>query len=217
MFDFRAKLNEFRLMTVTGVYTDINESTKYIDYLYINKDNLSVKVNTSEVCEDLNFEFYSLNEENEYNKEDIPKEEYTKGIGINVMDLVDIHELLAVVNDEDTEPVTLESLFDSARNGNLNITYDSVNKVLKFDVHHWTATDTESKLQANIEIDYKLQVFTDLSDTDIFNRLRYLPGQTAITVMPTATVDGNIVYCFSTYDVDDTFEVINSIVEMINH
>lgn len=114
MFDFRAKLNEFRLMTVTGVYTDINESTKYIDYLYINKDNLSVKVNTSEVCEDLNFEFYSLNEENEYNKEDIPKEEYTKGIGINVMDLVDIHEPLAVVNDEDTEPVTLESLFDSA-------------------------------------------------------------------------------------------------------
>ena len=201
MFDFRAKLNELRLMTVTGVYTDINESTKYIDYLYINKDNLRVKVNTSEVCEDLNFEFYSLNEENEYNKEDIPKEEYTKGIGVNVMDLVDIHEPLAVVNDEDTEPVTLESLFDSARNGNLNITYDSVNKVLKFDVHHRTATVTESKL----------------SDTDIFNRLRYLPGQTAITVMPTATVDGDIVYCFSTYDVDDTFEAINSIVEMINH
>ena len=216
MFDFRAKLSEFRLMTVTGVYTSINESTKNVDYLYINKDNLSVKVNTSEICEDLNFEFYSLNEENELRKEDIPEKEYTKGIGINVMDLVDIHEPLAVVNDEDTEPVTLESLFDSARNGNLNITYNNETKVLKFNIHNWTATDTKSKLQANIEIDYTLQVFEDLNDTAIFDRLRHLPGESAITVMPTATIDGNIVYCFSVYDVDDVFETINTIVSMIN-
>lgn len=40
MFDFRAKLQEFRLMTVTGVTVDLEDSTKEVNYLYINKDNL---------------------------------------------------------------------------------------------------------------------------------------------------------------------------------
>ena len=125
MFDFRAKLSEFRLMTVTGVNVDIDDSTKHVEYLYINKENLTVKIKTSEYCEDLNFEFYSLNEENEFNKDDIPEEGYTKGIGVNVMDLVDVHEPIAAVNDEDAYPVTLESLFNSVRNSNLSITYNS--------------------------------------------------------------------------------------------
>ena len=217
MFDFRAKLSEFRLMTVTGVNVDIDDSTKHVEYLYINKENLTVKIKTSEYCEDLNFEFYSLNEENEFNKDDIPEEGYTKGIGVNVMDLVDVHEPIAAVNDEDAYPVTLESLFNSVRNSNLSITYNSKTKVLKFNIYRRIATDTESKLHANIEIDYKLQVFEDLNDTSIFDRLRHLPGESAITVMPTSDTYGDIVYCFSVYDVDDVFETINSIVAMINH
>lgn len=217
MFDFRAKLSEFRLMTVTGITTSIDESTKTIDYLYINKDNLSVKISTREICEDLNFEFYSLNEENEFNKDDIPEKEYTKGIGVNVMDLVDVHEPIATANDEDTYPVTLESLFNSVRDSNLNITYNNKTKVLKFSIHRWIATDTESKLHANIEIDYILQVFGELSDTAIFDKLRHLPGESAITVMPASDTDGDIVYRFSVYDVEDVFETINIIVNMINH
>ena len=212
MFDFRAKLNEFRLMTVTGVTVDLEDSTKEVNYLYINKDNLKVKVNTREVCKDLNFEFYSLNEENEYNKEDIPKEEYTKGVGVNVMDLVDIHEQLASAHNSEG-PITLEVVFDKARNGSLDIVYNPFDDVITFHINHWSAfaTDNEAGLQTNTEIEYVLQSFKELSETAIFDLLLKNQGEeSAFTVMPMSE-SGKIVYKFSLYDAD-AFNTINDIV-----
>ena len=212
MFDFRAKLNEFRLMTVTGVTVDLDNSTKEVNYLYINKDNLKVKVNTREVCKDLNFEFYSLNEENEYNKEDIPEEEYTKGVGVNVMDLVDIHEQLAAAHDSEG-PITLEAVFDKARNGSLDIVYNPFDDVITFHINHWSAfaTDNEVGLQTNTEIEYTLQSFKELSETTIFDLLLKNQGEeSAFTVMPMSE-SGKIVYKFSLYDAD-AFNTINDIV-----
>lgn len=212
MFDFRAKLQEFRLMTVTGVTVDLEDSTKEVNYLYINKDNLKVKVNTREVCKDLNFEFYSLNEENEYNKEDIPEEEYTKGVGVNVMDLVDIHEQLATAHDSEGL-ITLEAVFDKARNGSLDIVYNPFDDVITFHINHWSAfaTDNEVGLQTNTEIEYVLQSFKELSETTIFDLLLKNQGEeSAFTVMPMSE-SGKIVYKFSLYDAD-AFNTINDIV-----
>lgn len=212
MFDFRAKLSEFRLMTVTGVTVDLEDSTKEVNYLYINKDNLKVKVNTREVCKDSNFEFYSLNEENEYNKEDIPEEEYTKGVGVNVMDLVDIHEQLATAHDSEG-PITLEAVFDKARNGSLDIVYNPFDDVITFHISHWSAfaTDNEVGLQTNTEIEYTLQSFKELSETAIFDLLLKNQGEeSAFTVMPMSE-SGKIVYKFSLYDAD-AFNTINDIV-----
>ena len=212
MFDFRAKLNEFRLMTVTGVTVDIDNFTKEVSYLYINKDNLKVKINTREECKDLNLEFYSLNEENEYNKEDIPEEEYTKGVGVNVMDLVDIHEPLASAHDSES-PITLEAIFDKAKNGSLDIVYNPFDKYITFHINHWTvfATEDETGLHANTEIEYTLQSFKDLSETTIFDLLLKNQGEeSAFTVMPMSD-GGNIIYKFSLYDAN-AFNTINDIV-----
>ena len=52
-------------------------------------------------------------------------------------------------------------------------------------------------VQINVDLHYKLQVFSELSNTDIFSKLENYGGDTAFTVMP-YNDDGNYhiqIYC----------------------
>ena len=50
MFDFKEKLSEVKTMIVNSVNIEFAPDIKTINYLYINKENMSVEVRTKESC-----------------------------------------------------------------------------------------------------------------------------------------------------------------------
>lgn len=214
MFDFKEKLSEVKSMVVNSVNIEFAPDIKTTNYLYINKENMSVEVKVKESClEDL-MDYYDKAEYEFINRDDLA-EEYVKGLGVNILDVVDVSKhVIATYKDEIT---TLYDVLDNLSTGTLDIVYDRDNKVIKFGLSYWdniTETIGDYGVQINVDLHYKLQVFSDLTNTDIFSKLESYGGETAFTVMP-YNDDGNITYRFTVYDVEDTFDIINDIVNSI--
>lgn len=214
MFDFKEKLSEVKTMIVNSVNIEFAPDIKTTNYLYINKENMSVEVIVKESClEDL-MDYYDKAEYEFINRDDLA-EDYVKGLGVNILDVVDTSKhVIATYKDE---PTTLHDALDNLSAGTLDIVYDRNNKVIKFGLSHWdniTETIGDYGVQINVDLHYKLQVFSDLTNTDIFSKLESYGGETAFTVMP-YNDDGNITYRFTVYDVEDTFDIINDIVNSL--
>lgn len=214
MFDFKDKLSEVKTMIVNSVNIEFAPDIKSINYLYINKENMSVEVRTKESCREDLMDYYDKAEYEFINKDDLA-EDYVKGLGVNILDVVDISKhVIATYKDK---PVTLYDALDNLTAGTLDIVYDRNNKVIKFGLSHWDCiTDAigDYGVQINVDLHYKLQVFSDLTNTEIFSKLENYGGDTAFTVMP-YNDDGNITYRFTVYDVEDTFDIINDIVNSL--
>lgn len=216
MFDFKEKLSEVKSMIVNSVNIEFAPDIKSVNYLYINKENMSVEVRTKESCREDLMDYYDKVEYEFINRDDLAKD-YVKGLsGINILDVVDISKhVIATYKDK---PITLYDALDYLTAGTLDIVYDRNNKVIKFGLSHWNCiTDTigDYGVQINVDLHYKLQVFSELSNTDIFSKLENYGGDTAFTVMP-YNDDGNITYRFTVYDVEDTFDIINDIVDSLS-
>lgn len=214
MFDFKEKLSEVKTMIVNSVNIEFAPDIKTTNYLYINKENMSVEVRTKESCREDLMDYYDKAEYEFINRDDLT-EDYVKGLGVNILDVVDISKHV-IATDKD-KPVTLYDALDNLTAGTLDIVYDRENKVIKFGLSHWDCiTDTigDYGVQINTDLHYKLQVFSDLTNTEIFSKLENYGGDTAFTVMP-YNDDGNITYRFTVYDVEDTFDIINDIVNSL--
>ena len=215
MFDFKEKLSEVKTMIVNSVNIEFAPDIKTINYLYINKENMSVEVRTKESCREDLMDYYDKAEYEFINRDDLAKD-YVKGLGgVNILDVVDISKhVIATYKDK---PITLYDALDNLTAGTLDIVYDRENKVIKFGLSHWDCiTDNigDYGVQINTDLHYKLQVFSDLTNTEIFSKLENYGGDTAFTVMP-YNDDGNITYRFTVYDVEDTFDIINDIVNSL--
>lgn len=215
MFDFKEKLSEVKTMIVNSVNIEFAPDIKTINYLYINKENMSVEVRTKESCREDLMDYYDKAEYEFINRDDLTKD-YVKGLsGVNILDVVDVTKHV-IATDKD-KPVTLYDALDNLTAGTLDIVYDRENKVIKFGLSHWDCiTDYigDYGVQINTDLHYKLQVFSDLTNTEIFSKLENYGGDTAFTVMP-YNDDGNITYRFTVYDVEDTFDIINDIVNSL--
>lgn len=215
MFDFKEKLSEVKTMIVNSVNIEFAPDIKTINYLYINKENMSVEVRTKESCREDLMDYYDKAEYEFINRDDLA-EDYVRSLGgVNILDVVDISKhVIATYKDK---PITLYDALDNLTAGTLDIVYDRENKVIKFGLSHWDCiTDTigDYGVQINTDLHYKLQVFSDLTNTEIFSKLENYGGDTAFTVMP-YNDDGNITYRFTVYDVEDTFDIINDIVNSL--
>lgn len=215
MFDFKEKLSEVKTMIVNSVNIEFTPDIKSVNYLYINKENMSVEVRTKESCREDLMDYYDKAEYEFINRDDLAKD-YVRDLGgVNILDVVDISKHV-IATDKD-KPVTLYDVLDNLTAGTLDIVYDRENKVIKFGLSHWDCiTDTigDYGVQINTDLHYKLQVFSDLTNTEIFSKLENYGGDTAFTVMP-YNDDGNITYRFTVYDVEDTFDIINDIVNSL--
>ena len=214
MFDFKEKLSEVKTMIVNSVDIEFAPDIKTINYLYINKENMSVEVKVKESCREDLMDYYEKAEYEFINRDDLA-EDYVRGLGVNILDVVDVsNHVIATYKDEIT---TLYDVLDNLSAGTLDIVYDRDNKVIKFGLSYWdniTETIGDYGVQINTDLHYKLQVFSDLTNTDIFSKLESYGGETAFTVMP-YNDDGNITYRFTVYDVEDTFDIINDIVNSL--
>lgn len=214
MFDFKEKLSEVKTMIVNSVNIEFAPDIKTINYLYINKENMSVEVRVKESCREDLMDYYDKAEYEFINRDDLA-EDYVRSLGVNILDVVDISKhVIATYKDK---PITLYDALDNLTAGTLDIVYDRENKVIKFGLSHWDCiTDTigDYGVQINTDLHYKLQVFSDLTNTEIFSKLENYGGDTAFTVMPYSD-DGNITYRFTVYDVEDTFDIINDIVNSL--
>lgn len=215
MFDFKEKLSEVKTMIVNSVNIEFAPDIKTINYLYINKENMSIEVRTKESCREDLMDYYDKAEYEFINRDDLV-EDYVKGLGgVNILDVVDISKhVIATYKDK---PITLYDALDNLTAGTLDIVYDRNNKVIKFGLSHWDCiTDGigDYGVQINTDLHYKLQVFSDLTNTEIFSKLENYGGDVAFTVMP-YNDDGNITYRFTVYDVEDTFDIINDIVNSL--
>ena len=214
MFDFKEKLSEVKTMIVNSVNIEFAPDIKSVNYLYINKENMSVEVRTKESCREDLMDYYDKAEYEFINRDDLAKD-YVIGLGVNILDVVDISKhVIATYKDK---PITLYDALDNLTAGTLDIVYDRENKVIKFGLSYWDCiTDTigDYGVQINTDLHYKLQVFSDLTNTEIFSKLENYGGDTAFTVMP-YNDDGNITYRFTVYDVEDTFDIINDIVNSL--
>lgn len=214
MFDFKEKLSEVKTMIVNSVNIEFVPDIKTTNYLYINKENMSVEIIVKESCQEDLMDYYDKAEYEFINRDDLA-EDYVKGLGVNILDVVDVSKhVIATYKDE---PTTLHDTLDNLSTGTLDIVYDRNNKVIKFGLSYWdNITDTigDYGVQINVDLHYKLQVFSDLTNTEIFSKLENYGGDTAFTVMP-YNDDGNITYRFTVYDVEDTFDIINDIVNSL--
>lgn len=214
MFDFKEKLSEVKTMIVNSVDIEFAPDIKTTNYLYINKENMSVEVKVKESCREDLMDYYEKAEYEFINRDDLA-EDYVRGLGVNILDVVDVsNHVIATYKDEIT---TLYDVLDNLSAGTLDIVYDRDNKVIKFGLSYWdniTETIGDYGVQINTDLHYKLQVFSDLTNTDIFSKLESYGGETAFTVMP-YNDDGNITYRFTVYDVEDTFSIINDIVNSL--
>jgi hypothetical protein len=215
MFDFKEKLSEVKSMIVNSVNIEFAPDIKTTNYLYINKENMSAEIRVKESCREDLMDYYEKAEYEFINRDDLA-EDYVKGLGgVNILDVVDVTKHV-IATDKD-KPITLYDVLDYLTAGALDIVYDRNNKVIKFGLSHWSCiTDTigDYGVQINVDLHYKLQVFSELSNTDIFSKLENYGGDTAFTVMP-YNDDGNITYRFTVYDVEDTFDIINDIVNSL--
>lgn len=215
MFDFKEKLSEVKSMIVNSVNIEFAPDIKTTNYLYINKENMSAEIRVKESCREDLMDYYEKAEYEFINRDDLV-EDYVKGLGVNILDVVDVTKHV-IATDKD-KPITLYDALDYLTAGTLDIVYDRNNKVIKFGLSHWSCiTDTigDYGVQINVDLHYKLQVFSELSNTDIFSKLENYGGDTAFTVMP-YNDDGNITYRFTVYDVEDTFDIINGIVDSLS-
>lgn len=215
MFDFKEKLSEVKSMIVNSVNIEFAPDIKTTNYLYINKENMSAEIIVKESCQEDLIDYYEKAEYEFINRDDLA-EEYVKGLGVNILDVVDVTKHV-IATDKD-KPITLYDALDYLTAGTLDIVYDRTNKVIKFGLSHWSCiTDTigDYGVQINVDLHYKLQVFSELSNTDIFSKLENYGGDAAFTVMP-YNDDGNITYRFTVYDVEDTFDIINDIVDSLS-
>lgn len=216
MFDFKEKLSEVKSMIVNSVNIEFAPGIKTTNYLYINKENMSAEIIVKESCQEDLMDYYEKAEYEFINRDDLA-EDYVKGLGgVNILDVVDVTKHV-IATDKD-KPITLYDVLDYLTAGTLDIVYDRNNKVIKFGLSHWSCiTDTigDYGVQINVDLHYKLQVFSELSNTDIFSKLENYGGDTAFTVMP-YNDDGNITYRFTVYDVEDTFDIINDIVDSLS-
>ena len=216
MFDFKEKLSEVKSMIVNSVNIEFAPDIKTTNYLYINKENMSAEIRVKESCREDLMDYYEKAEYEFINRDDLA-EDYVKGLGgVNILDVVDVTKHV-IATDKD-KPITLYDVLDYLTAGALDIVYDRNNKVIKFGLSHWSCiTDTigDYGVQINVDLHYKLQVFSELSNTDIFSKLENYGGDTAFTVMP-YNDDGNITYRFTVYDVEDTFDIINDIVDSLS-
>ena len=215
MFDFKEKLSEVKSMIVNSVNIEFAPDIKTTNYLYINKENMSAEIRVKESCREDLMDYYEKAEYEFINRDDLA-EDYVKGLGgVNILDVVDVTKHV-IATDKD-KPITLYDVLDYLTAGALDIVYDRDNKVIKFGLSHWSCiTDTigDYGVQINVDLHDKLQVFSELSNTDIFSKLENYGGDTAFTVMP-YNDDGNITYRFTVYDVEDTFDIINDIVNSL--
>lgn len=214
MFDFKEKLSEVKSMIVNSVNIEFAPDIKTTNYLYINKENMSAEIRVKESCREDLMDYYEKAEYEFINRDDLA-EDYVKGLsGVNILDVVDVTKHV-IATDKD-KPITLYDVLDYLTAGALDIVYDRDNKVIKFGLSHWSCIDTigDYGVQINVDLHYKLQVFSELSNTDIFSKLENYGGDTAFTVMP-YNDDGNITYRFTVYDVEDTFDIINDIVNSL--
>ena len=216
MFDFKEKLSEVKSMIVNSVNIEFAPDIKTTNYLYINKENMSAEIRVKESCREDLMDYYEKAEYEFINRDDLA-EDYVKDLGgVNILDVVDVTKHV-IATDKD-KPITLYDALDYLTAGTLDIVYDRNNKVIKFGLSHWDCiTDTigDYGVQINTDLHYKLQVFSELSNTDIFSKLENYGGDTAFTVMP-YNDDGNITYRFTVYDVEDTFDIINDIVDSLS-
>lgn len=215
MFDFKEKLSEVKSMIVNSVNIEFAPDIKTTNYLYINKENMSAEVRVKESCREDLMDYYEKAEYEFINRDDLAEEDYVKGLGVNILDVVDVTKHVIAIDKD--KPITLYDALDYLTAGTLDIVYDRNNKVIKFGLSHWSCiTDTigDYGVQINVDLHYKLQVFSELSNTDIFSKLENYGGDTAFTVMP-YNDDGNITYRFTVYDVEDTFDIINDIVNSL--
>ena len=216
MFDFKEKLSEVKSMIVNSVNIEFAPDIKTTNYLYINKENMSAEIRVKESCREDLMDYYEKAEYEFINRDDLA-EDYVRDLGgVNILDVVDVTKHV-IATDKD-KPITLYDALDYLTAGTLDIVYDRNNKVIKFGLSHWSCiTDTigDYGVQINVDLHYKLQVFSELSNTDIFSKLENYGGDTAFTVMP-YNDDGNITYRFTVYDVEDTFDIINDIVDSLS-
>lgn len=215
MFDFKEKLSEVKYMIVNSMDIEFAPDIKNTSYLYINKENMTAEVRVKESCREDLMDYYEKAEYEFINRDDLAKD-YVKGLaGVNILDVVDVTK--HVIATEKDKPITLYDALDNLTAGTLDIVYDRNNKVIKFGLSHWNCiTDAigDYGVQIGVDLHYKLQVFSDLSNTDIFSKLENYGGETAFTVMP-YNDDGNITYRFTVYDVEDTYDIINDIVNSL--
>lgn len=213
MFDFKEKLSEIETMIVTGVNVEFDPGIKNTEYLYTNKENLSTRIKIRESCQDTVMKYYDMITLSPLSKDDIPEEDYVSLVGANFMDEVNVSEHV-VATDEDKQ-ITLRDILDDLNDGALSILYNKANKVITFCIRHWTCNNNSNpQNQINVDLHYKLQVFSDLSTTDIFSKLESYGGETAFTVMPYDD-EVAITYKFAVYDVENTFDIINDIVNSL--
>lgn len=214
MFYFKEKLSEVKTMIVNSVNIEFAPDIKTTNYLYINKENMSVEVRVRESCREDLMDYYDKAEYEFINRDDLA-EDYVKGLDVNILDVVDVSKHV-IATDKD-KPFTLYDALDNLTAGTLDIVYDRENKVIKFGLSHFACIADaigDYGVQINTDLHYKLQVFSDLTNTEIFSKLENYGGDTAFTVMP-YNDDGNITYRFTVYDVEDTFDIINDIVNSL--
>lgn len=212
MFDFKEKLSEVKTMIVTSVNVEFDPGIKNTDYLYINKENLSARIKIRESCQDTVMKYYDMITLSPLSKDDIPEEDYVSLVGANFMDEVNVSEhVVATVEDKQ---ITLRDILDDLNGGVLSILYDKTNKVITFCISYWACNNSNPQAQINVDLHYKLQAFSDLSTTDIFSKLESYGGETAFTVMPYDDEVANT-YKFAVYDVENTFDIINDIVNSL--
>ena len=212
MFDFKEKLSEIETMIVTGVNVEFDPGIKNTEYLYINKENLSAKIKIRESCQDTVMKYYDMITLSPLSKDDIPEEDYASLVGANFMDEVNVSEHVVAI--DEGEQITLRDILDDLNGGVLSILYDKTNKVITFCISYWACNNSNPQAQINVDLHYKLQVFSDLSTTDIFSKLESYGGETAFTVMPYDD-EVAITYKFAVYDVENTFDIINDIANLL--
>lgn len=212
MFDFKEKLSEIETMIVTGVNVEFDPDIKNTEYLYINKENLSARIKIRESCQDTVMKYYDMITQSPLSKDDIPEEDYASLIGTNFMDEVNVSEHVVAI--DEGEQITLRDILDDLNGGVLSILYDKTNKVITFCISYWACNNSNPQAQINVDLHYKLQVFSDLSTTDIFSKLESYGGETAFTVMPYDD-EVDITYKFAVYDVENTFDIINDIANLL--
>ena len=212
MFDFKEKLSEIETMIVTGVNVEFDPGIKNTEYLYINKENLSARIKIREYCQDTVMKYYDMITLSPLSKDDIPEEDYVSLVGANFMDEVNVSEHVVAI--DEGEQITLLDILDDLNGGVLSILYDKTNKVITFCISYWACNNSNPQAQINVDLHYKLQVFSDLSTTDIFSKLESYGGEIAFTVMPYDDEVANT-YKFAVYDVENTFDIINDIVNSL--
>ena len=212
MFDFKEKLSEIETMIVTGVNVEFDPGIKNTEYLYINKENLSARIKIRESCQDTVMKYYDMITLSPLSKDDMPEEDYVSLVGANFMDEVNVSEHVVAI--DEGEQITLRDILDDLNGGVLSILYDKTNKVITFCISYWACNNSNPQAQINVDLHYKLQVFSDLSTTDIFSKLESYGGETAFTVMPYDD-EVSITYKFAVYDVENTFDIINDIVNSL--